>query len=69
MTPAKRRVIALMAGGSLVRRRGAFGTSHAQGDDQRFASSRTLDAMWRDGLIRPAETWGAFELANRSDET
>jgi hypothetical protein len=63
LTPAQQRVMASLAAGGVVRRRGAFGTSHAEVDDARFAAGRTIDALWKRGLLRPAETWGAYEAA------
>lgn len=63
ITPAQRRVLVALASGGVVRRRGAYGTSHAGIGDTRFAAARTIDALWAKGLIRPAIGWGAFELA------
>lgn len=60
-TPAQRRVMAALAAGGIVRRRGAFGEHQAALDDPRFAASITIDILWRNGLIRPAASWGAYE--------
>lgn len=67
LTPAQRRVLSALESQKLVRRRGAFGTSHADLGDARFAASRTIDALWRNGLVRPAEAWGAFELSGQAE--
>lgn len=69
LTPAQRRVLTALESQKLVRRRGAFGTSHAEVGDPRFAASRTIDSLWRNGLVRPAEAWGAFELATTPEES
>lgn len=61
LTPAQKRVMLAAAGGGLVRRRGAFGDRQAAATDPRFAAERTLTILWRAGLLRPAEAWGAFE--------
>jgi len=63
LSPAQRRVMATLWSGAIVRRRGAFGGFVAPASDSRFAASRTIDCLWRAGLIRPAEYWGAFEAA------
>lgn len=68
ITAAQRRVLAVLINGGVIRRRGAFGTSHSDLADVRFAASRTLDALWRQGLIRPAQSWGAFELTPRNND-
>lgn len=73
LTPAQRRVMTTLWSGALVRRRGAFGGSRtgscrpmaAPTSDGRFAASRTIDCLWKAGLIRPAAFWGAFEAAPR----
>jgi hypothetical protein len=63
LTPAQKRVMTTLWSGALVRRRGAFGGWTAPASDGRFAASRTIDCLWRAGLIRPASWWGAFEAA------
>lgn len=66
-TPAQKRVLAAVAKGGVVRRRGAFGEHHAALDDPRFAAGITIDILWRRGLLQPAQAWGAYEAAPRSE--
>jgi hypothetical protein len=69
LTPVQWRVLAVAAAGEMVRRRGAFGVEHAGADDPRFAASRTIDALWRRGLLRPSQSWGAYEATDQGKET
>jgi hypothetical protein len=61
LTATQRRLLASLGRGGLVRRRGAFGDHQAEVNDTRFASCRTIDALVRKGMLRPAEWWGSFE--------
>lgn len=63
LTPAQKRVMAAVAGGGLVRRRGAFGDRQAETSDARFAGERTINILIRRGLLRHAQAWGAYEAA------
>lgn len=68
LTSAQRRVMTALDAGGIVRRRGVFGDYQAPPEDTRFAAGRTIDILWKAGLIRPAEYWGAFEAMPRRDE-
>jgi hypothetical protein len=65
LSPAQKRVMAALWGGAFVRRRGVFGDYQAPALDARFAASRTIDILWKAGLIEPAPFWGAFQATKK----